>query len=292
MAVEKVDVDEKEEEGEDYVAVEEGSAPDEKDDTPPADPDDDEDDADDETEGKEARLGGGREEDDDDKQSHRRDENKSRRQRQRDARQRTERELKFLQRRNEVLERRFSTLETSLDARVTGNEVANVDAAINKARSDLTLANQVIAQAVEQNDGKNLAEALEHRDTIRDNLKELGDAKTYLSQPASRGEGARQLDPRHVAHAQKFMTDHAWWDPRGGDKDSQTVLRIDQSLVQEGYNPADGDYWEELRTRTKESVPARFKVGRRAEEDDDADEDLPSKGGNGKAKGHQNKGPQ
>jgi hypothetical protein len=225
--------------------------------------DDDLDDEDgNEGDGEETRLGGGREDDDeDDKRERRRKENKSRRVRQKEARERTERELKFLQNRNEQLEQRFSHFEQETHARVTGSEIANVDTALNKAKSDLQLANSVIQQAVEQNDGKNLAEALDHRDTIRDNLKQLSDAKNYLSTNPQRGRPAPQpqsLDPRHVAHAQQFMVDNDWWDPQGGDQDSQAVLRIDQSLVEEGFDPTHKNYWDELRTRTAEAIPGRF----------------------------------
>jgi hypothetical protein len=299
MAVEKA-VDEEKDEGEEYVAVEEqptsGKA--REPDDAEEDAEDDDPDSDEEEEGQEARLGGGREDDDedDDKKSRRRDENKTRRQRQREARQRTERELKFLQKRNEQLERRFSSLETDLDARVTGNEVANVEQAINKARADLTLANQVIAQAAEASDGKNLAEALDHRDTIRDNLRDLQQTKNYLSQQGARGAPATQtpLDPRHIAHANKFMADNGWWDPQGGDRDSQRVLQIDRTLMQEGYDPASADYWTELRTRTEDAVPHRFKKGRVDVEENDDDDNRGNRKeeGNGKPKGRQNKGPQ
>ena len=223
----------------------------------------------DEGDGQETRLGGGREDDEeDDKRERRRKENKSRRSRQKEARERTERELRFLQNRNEQLEQRFSHFEQETHARVTGSEIANVDGAINKANSDLQLANSVIQQAVEQNDGKNLAEALDHRDTIRDNLRELQDAKGYLAQnPQRRGpaQAPAPLDPRHVAHAQSFMVDNSWWDPQGGDQDSQAVLQIDRSLVEEGFDPTQKQYWDELRTRTAEAIPGRFdsKTGQR-----------------------------
>ena len=223
---------------------------------------DQDDENEDEGDDQETRLGGGREDDDEDnKKERRRAENKSRRQRQKEARERTERELRFLQTRNEELEKRFSHFEQETNARVTGSEIANVDTAIGKAKSDLSLANQVIQQAVEQNDGKNLAEALDHRDVIRDNLKELEGAKGYLAQNPQRPRGSdapAPLDPRHVAHAQSFMVDNDWWDPQGRDQDSQTVLRIDQSLVAEGFNPTDKSYWDELRTRTEEAIPGRF----------------------------------
>ncbi len=248
--IEDVKDDEQEEE---FVAVEEepeGSQV-----------DDDEDEGE---EQEESRLGAGREdeeqEDDDDKKTRRRAENKSRRQRQKEARERNDRELNFLRTRNEDLEQRFSRFEQETDARMAGSEIANVDSAINKARADLQLANTVIQQAVDQNDGKNLAEALDHRDTIRDNLRDLGEAKGYLSTTRRSGGDyvQQQLDPRHVAHAQQFMIDHDWWDPQGRDQDSVRVLEIDRQLVLDGFIPTDRDYWDELRTRTEEALPNRF----------------------------------
>jgi hypothetical protein len=198
--------------------------------------------------------------DDEDKKAKRRAENKSRRQRQKEARERSDRELNFLRTRNADLEQRFSRFEQETDARIAGSEIANVDQAINKARADLQLANTVIKQAVDQNDGANLAEALDHRDTIRDNLRDLSEAKNYLSTNRRSGGDAiqQQLDPRHVAHAQQFMMDNDWWDPAGRDQDSVKVLEIDRSLVMEGFDPTQKDYWDELRTRTEEAIPSRF----------------------------------
>lgn len=242
----------------------------------------------DEGEKEDKRLAGGDDEDEDAKKARRREENKNRRQRQKEAKERTNRELNFLRTRNQDLEQRFSRFEQETDARVTGSEIANVDGAINKCRADLQLANTVIQQAVDQNDGKNLAEALDHRDTIRDNLRDLNEAKNYLSTTRRSGGDyvQQQLDPRHVAHAQQFMIDHDWWDPNGRDQDSVKVLEIDRALVSEGFAPTDKDYWDELRTRTEKALPNRFdsRAGSR-----DGDEGS----GNGQEKpSRQNRGPQ
>jgi hypothetical protein len=84
-------------------------------------------------------------------------------------------------------------------------------------------------------------------------------AREYLAQPVQRqAPPARDLDPRHVAHAQQFMIDNDWWDPTGRDQDSATVLQIDRSLVQEGFNPVTKEYWDELRARSEEALPNRF----------------------------------
>ena len=278
--------DEKEDDDEKFVAVEDDPKEDQDVD---GNVDDDEDGDGDDDEKEESRLGGGREDDAEEKKKSRREENKTRRTRQREARDRTDRELKFLRGRNETLERRFSQLEQDVDQRVTGSEVANVDTAIGKTKSDLQLANQVISQAVEQNDGKNLAEALDHRDNIRDNLRDLEQAKEYLSQDRRGGaEVQQQLDPRHVAHAQSFMIDHDWWDPRGGNQESQQVLRIDQSLVQEGFDPVSKEYWNELRQRVQTALPNHFDAGGGKDDDESDDDDT----GNGKPKDTRNRGPQ
>jgi len=249
-----------EEQEEEFVAVEEGSegAPTDDGEQEEAGEGEGAGEGEDEGEEQDERLAADQE-DEEDKKARRRSENKNRRTRQKEARDRTERELNFLRTRNEDLERRFSHFEQETDARIAGSEIANIDTSINKARADLQLANTVIQQAVEQNDGKNLAEALNHRDTIRDNLRDLGEAKGYLSTTRRGGGEAiqQQLDPRHVAHAQKFMIDHDWWDPSGRDKDSVTVLEIDRALVLEGFDPTQKDYWDELRTRTEKAVPSR-----------------------------------
>ena len=238
----------------------------------------------------ETRLGAGREEDDDEGKKSRREDGRTRRQRQRKAKERTDREMGFLRTRNEQLERRFSELEANVDARVTGSELSNVEQGITKSRSDLTIANQVIAQAVEKSDGAQLAEAMDHRDNIRDNLRDLEQAQEYLSDEDNRRTSAPQmrLDPRHVAHAQSFMVDNDWWDPLGRDDDSKTVLSIDAALVNEGFNPTSKDYWDELRERVEAKLPDHFDAG----SDEDADDDDADSGnGKGKRQTRRNKGP-
>ena len=150
------------EQEEEYVAVEEEPGKDQR-------VGDDDEHEEEEEEGQQDERLAADQEGEEDKKERRRSENKTRRQRQKEARDRTERELNFLRSRNADLETRFSKFEQETDARVTGSEIATVDQGINKAKSDLQLANQVIQQSVEQKDGKNLAEALDHRDTIRDN---------------------------------------------------------------------------------------------------------------------------
>ena len=47
----------------------------------------------------------------------------------------------------------------------------------------------------------------------------------------------RELDPRHVAHAQQFMIDNSWWDPTGRDADSKRVLDNRPVTGARGFRP-------------------------------------------------------
>lgn len=279
--------DKNQEEEEEFVAVEEDPNEQGADDEQEQEEEGEEQEATDDEGQEEARLGGGREDDDDEERTRRREAQKTRRQRQKEAKDRTNRELNFLRKRNEELEQRFSRFEQETDARVTGSEIANIDTAINKMKSDLQLANQVISQAVESQSGKDLAEAMDHRDTIRDNLRDLEQAKEYLADRKDRETEQPQLDPRHVAYANQFMVDHEWWDPNGRDRESRQVLEIDRALAADGFDPRTKEYWDELRERVQEALPDRFES-----QDDQSETEDKGGSGNGKDQKRQSRGPQ
>jgi len=225
-----------------------------------------------EDEGDEERLGAGEDDEEgDEKRSKRRDERKSRRQRQKDARDRDKTELNFLRGRNENLERQFS----QLDARVGQSETAQIDTRIMDVKSKIKLADQVITKAIDQSDGSAVVEAQGIRDSLRDNLGQLEQAKGYMTQ--QRQPQQPQVDPRLVQHATGWMRDHSWWNPNGSDPDSLRVSEIDAQLVREGHDPTTPEYWDELSDRVEEAIPDRFEEGNGAR--------APRKKGKRKAKG-------
>lgn len=227
--------------------------------------DDDHDDEDEEEEGKEERLGAGEEdEEDEEKQKRRKEERQTRRQRQKAARDRDRREMDFLRRRNEDLERRFSEVEQ----RVGHSEVSQVDARIADIDTKIKLADDVLAEAVEKGRGQEYKEALEIRDKLVETRSQL---KTYKAMQSRRAETPARPDPRMISHAQDWMRENSWWDPKGGDNDSRTVSRLDAALLNEGYDPTTQDYWDELSDRVREALPHRF-------ESDDDDDDEEGKG--------------
>lgn len=215
-----------------------------------------------EDEDEEARLGADEEDEaeEDYKRSkvrkERKEERHTRRARQKEARDRDQRELKFLRTRNETLERRFSGLEE----RVGQGEVSDVDSRISHVKSRIKLADQVIAKAVDAGKGDDLVEAQGIRDDLRDKLTQLNQAKNVITERAKGGgapQGGTQPDPRLMTHAQKWMQQHDWWDPNGGDEDSLIVSAIDNALVNEDYDPNTAEYWDELSRRVENRVPNR-----------------------------------
>jgi hypothetical protein len=67
--------------------------------------------------------------------------------------------------------------------------------------------------------------------------------------------------------ASNWMKGKSWYKAGGTDMDSQIAQRVDQGLVDEGWNPATEEYWEELDNRLQRYLPHRYN-------EDNSDEDF------------------
>jgi hypothetical protein len=191
------------------------------------------------------------------------------------ARDRTERD--FLLKRNEELEKQVA----AIDRRQSQSETAAIDQRINAINAQLSNADRVIAEALRKPNGAGVDEFVEAqriRDQLRDQLSELTTArKSHQQQSAQRStprdQETRSPDQRVVRNARKWASDNDWFDFSGTDEDSAIVRALDQSLSDEGWNPATEEYWEELTDRVKRRLPERFKKAA-ARTDDDAGDDT------------------
>jgi hypothetical protein len=234
-------------------------------------PDDEEDEVED------ARAGHGdddEEEEEEDGKLSPREQRKLRKERQKRARERSQRELKFLRQRNETLEKQHNELSN----RVTATESMTVDQRISALESQLTIAQNVEAEAIKQNEGDEALEARRIQDKLKSNIDRLKQAKQEIS---SREESAPRVDPKLMFHAQNWMDDHPWYDPKGSSKDSRVVARLDRALAAEGYDPKDGEYWDELTKRARKALPHRFED---SDDQEDSRDERPAKNGNGSKK--------
>ena len=181
----------------------------------------------------------------------RRLEKQERKQRREEAIKRDKLELDFLRKRNDDLERRLSGVEL----RTHQADLSQFDTAIAQAANEIEMADKVIAKAVANGNGDDVAKALRYRDEAAARVQQLQYQKQQVAQnrPAQPG-----LDDRVMYHAQEFMRENPWYDAQGRDEDSAIVLAIDQSLAKDGYDPTTEDYWDELRARAGRRLPERF----------------------------------
>lgn len=55
------------------------------------------------------------------------------------------------------------------------------------------------------------------------------------------------------------MARNSWYDPNGKNTDSKIAIKIDEELVEEGWDPTSEEYWEELDTRLSQYLPHQYK---------------------------------
>tara|TARA_R110000824_G_scaffold221019_2_gene408159 strand:+ start:808 stop:1752 length:945 start_codon:yes stop_codon:yes gene_type:complete len=181
----------------------------------------------------------------------RRKEKVDRKERRETAIKRDKTELDFLRNRNDDLERRVSTQEH----RAHQQEIHGIDQAIAQANKEVGMAERVIAKAVENNNGNDVAKAMKYRDEAMNKAQHLAYNKQQAAQQVNT---APQVDDRTMHLARQFMEDNPWYDSNGRDEDSAIVMAIDQSLSRDGYNPQTEEYWDELTARSSRRLPERF----------------------------------
>jgi hypothetical protein len=211
---------------------------------------DDQDDHDDDEGGEDARLS----EDNEDREElrrKRREEKAERAARRKEAIQRDKTELNFLRQRNESLEKRMQALEKTTVA----NTISNIDVRLNEKIAEVRAAERIMGQAVEAGNGEDVAKALRIRDEAMKQVQQLQVMKHRQSQTAQEIQQPQGPDPEIASFAQQWVSKNSWYDPNGKTEESKIVLAIDQTLVEEGYNPKSEAYWQELDRRVAKRLP-------------------------------------
>lgn len=91
-------------------------------------------------------------------------------------------------------------------------------------------------------------------------IEDRESSRLEINNSADAASEGVQLGKEGKRYGIAFVTRHkSWYDPSGGNRDSKIVLAIDADLYNEGYDPEDKDYWEELESRCKEYLPHHFK---------------------------------
>jgi hypothetical protein len=240
-----IEEDEDEAKGQEYVAVEE-------DDKAGAKAEDENRDGEDD--GEDARLDADNE-DREDLRRRRREEKAERAQRRKAAMERDKAELEQLRRDNAMLAQRMQAIER----RSATSDAHALQARLNEANEEVRAAEYVIAQAVSAGNGDDVAKAIRIRDEAVARARELTVAQMQMKQqrPQQQQQPEPQglLDPVGHRLAQDWAKMNSWFDPNGKDERSREVMKIDQELINDGYNPNSLEYWHELTALTRNLAP-------------------------------------
>ena len=169
--------------------------------------------------------------------------------------------LQQLQRENEEFRRRLSDVERE----GKNQQIHRVDRAIDDAQTKLDWAKMKVAEAAQNQDGNGLVEAQTIWQAAQDEIRQLkqlrNQADRELKQPAQ-----QRQDPQVARQAQQWIQRNPWYDANLGDSDSKIAKRVDEIMANQGWNPADSDYWEEFDSRLQKELPHRYN----SDNDDDS----------------------
>jgi hypothetical protein len=165
--------------------------------------------------------------------------------------------INTLKRQNDHMAERLAVLEK----RTAGADVARIDKAIEDAHVRMQYAKMKIKESTEMADGTGVAEANEAWYDARRQVESLEALKKKAVSAPATPAMPKAADPRLKKLAGNWMARNDWNDPNGKDTDSRVAVKIDESLVEEGWDPTSEDYWEELDNRLTKYLPHRYNAG-------------------------------
>jgi hypothetical protein len=163
--------------------------------------------------------------------------------------------LQQLQRENEEFKRRL----TDVESRTRQTDVMRIDKNIEDTQVRLEYAKMKMSEAVSTNDGQAMVEAQDLMDEAKGTLYQLQGIKKQASQAPQQNISDYKLpDPDTQRHAAQWINKNSWYKVDGTDRDSRVTLKASEMLVEEGWDPKDPDYWDELDSRLHKSLPHRY----------------------------------
>jgi len=170
--------------------------------------------------------------------------------------------INALKRQNSELSNRLAVVER----KSSGAELARVDKAIDDAGVQVEYAKMKLSEAVAHQDGEGVTRAQELWYESKRKLESLENVKQnatrQINQPQQ--QNIQVPDPMVQKMAADWMEDNPWYDPRGGNEESQIAQIVDKKLTDEGYDPTSEDYWDELSDRLSKYLPKQSPSAQKA----------------------------
>jgi hypothetical protein len=164
----------------------------------------------------------------------------------------------------EALLRQNQELNDRLQSK--SNEVTNIsrhtlDLSEKQLTDKIQLAREVYLEAFEEGEKEKLLNAQEMLNEAQSDLKQVTNAKAHyatqaqqpVAQPAARKPVATpEADPK----AEEWVSNNDWF---GKDNImTAAALAIDAELKNEGYDPNDNEFYQEINNRIKNTFPQKF----------------------------------
>jgi hypothetical protein len=138
----------------------------------------------------------------------------------------------------------------------------NLDATEKQLTDKLTLARNAYKAAHEEGDSQKVLQAQEFLNETQNDLKSLSVTKAKFQQQPPQPQGIGQQQPQYQPQptpdpkAQDWASKNEWF---GSDRImTAAALAIDAELKEEGFNPTDSEFYNEVNRRVKETFPHKF----------------------------------
>ena len=174
-------------------------------------------------------------------------------------------------------------------------QISDIDRQIAAATQIKNAAYQRIGEASIAGDTQAMARAMEERDNAFVQEQRLTAHREALAaRVGAAPQGNMRSDAQEVRapapqpvprvvqeRISQFQEAHPWFNPDPVDRagrpipetaETRVMKAIDQSVADDGYNPATQDYWDELEDRAREFLPQRF--GKQAQQSRQRDDDY------------------
>jgi hypothetical protein len=164
--------------------------------------------------------------------------------------------ISALEKRNEELARRLAAVENT----AASYQFAQLDKSIEDEATRVEYAKMKMLQAAQSNDAENQIEYLEQ---LTDAKQRLAQFQAYKKQQLEAAKTPKQNVPNPIStevqeNATRWLKKNSWYDPQARDTDSRIAKVIDQELANDGWDPSDSEYWEELDNRLSARLPHRY----------------------------------
>lgn len=164
--------------------------------------------------------------------------------------------ISSLERRNEELARRLAAVEST----AASFQFAQVDKALEDESTRVEYAKMKMMQAAQAGDHAGQVEYLEQ---LQEAKMRLAQIQQYKKQQLEQAKRPKQNVPNEISmevqkNATGWLEKNRWFDPQARDTDSRIAKVVDQELADEGWDPADPEYWDELDSRLTTRLPHRY----------------------------------